>query len=143
MQVSLPPKPLRVWGDATRLVQIVSNLLTNAARYTREGGHIQLSVARDRNVVVVRVRDDGLGIAKEMLTQVFDVFTQLKSGEMTSAAGLGIGLALVRRLVEQHGGSVEALSDGEGQGSEFVVRLPLVGEELKQGGPRLEVDYVS
>jgi PAS domain S-box-containing protein len=130
LRVSLPRKPLQMWGDATRLVQIISNLLTNAARYTPEGGHIKLSVAREGNVAVVRVRDDGVGIPKAMLAQVFDVFTQLKSGKMPSAGGLGIGLALVRRLVEQHGGSVEALSEGEGQGSEFVVRLPLTADSM-------------
>jgi signal transduction histidine kinase len=132
LQVSLPPRPLMVRGDATRLVQVVANLLTNAARYTPKGGQIVASVARDGDVAVVRVKDNGIGIPKEMLMQVFDLFTRLGSGKKASSSGLGIGLALVRRLVAIHGGSVEALSEGEGQGAEFVVGLPLTEKKPEQ-----------
>jgi PAS domain S-box-containing protein len=125
----LPPEPLHVWGDATRLVQVLVNLLVNAARYTPVGGHIALSVSREGAVAVIRVKDDGVGIPRDMLTRVFDLFTRLESGKKFSADGLGIGLALIRRLVEAHGGSVQAFSEGEGQGSEFVVRLPLSKEK--------------
>jgi protein-histidine pros-kinase len=130
LQVHLPRKPLRVPGDATRLVQVFCNLLGNAARYTPKEGHIRLSAVREGNVAVLRVRDDGVGISREMLTRVLELFTQLESGKKASAGGLGIGLALVRRLVEMHGGSVEAFSEGEGQGSEFVVRLPLIVDSV-------------
>ena len=122
--VAQSPDPLWVSGDPTRLVQVVSNLLTNAAKYTPEGGHIWLSAARENNVAAIRIRDNGVGIPKEMLSRVFDLFTQVQPAGDGRAEGLGIGLALVRRLVELHSGTVEVLSDGVGQGSEFVVRLP-------------------
>jgi protein-histidine pros-kinase len=125
LQVRLPPESLQVRGDPARLVQVFANLLTNAARYTLEGGHIALSVAREGTSAIVRVSDDGIGIPKEMLSRVFDLFTRLESGKKASAVGLGIGLALVQRIVVAHGGTVEAFSEGEGQGSEFIVHLPL------------------
>jgi PAS domain S-box-containing protein len=118
--------PLWVSGDPTRLAQVVSNLLTNAAKYTPNGGHIRLTAAREEWAAVVRVRDDGAGIPQEMLSRVFDLFTQIGAAGDAQAGGLGIGLALVRRLVELHGGTVAAYSDGPGRGSEFVVRLPLL-----------------
>jgi PAS domain S-box-containing protein len=117
------PGPLWVSGDTTRLVQVVSNLLTNAAKFTPEGGHIWLSAARENGAAAIRIRDDGVGIPKGMLSRVFDLFTQLQFTADGGGEGLGIGLALVRRLVELHGGTVEVISDGPGHGSEFVVRL--------------------
>lgn len=118
-------EPLWVSGDPARLIEVVSNLLNNAATYTPKGGHIWFSAAKEGQTVTVRVRDDGVGIPKEMLSRVFELFTRAApAGD--SSAGLGIGLALVRRLVELHGGAVEATSDGPNKGSEFVVRLPLL-----------------
>lgn len=126
----------RLWvnGDPTRLVQVVSNLLTNAAKYTLEGGNIWLSAAREEGVATIRIRDNGVGIAKDMLSRVFDLFAQIESAEGSRIGGLGIGLTLVRRLVELHGGTVHVTSEGPGHGSEFVVRLP---------APRNEPDAAS
>ena len=113
-------------ADPTRLAQVFSNLLNNAAKYTERGGHIWLTAERQGSDVVVSVRDTGVGIAADMLPSVFEMFTQVDRSLERSQGGLGIGLTLVKRLVEMHGGSVEARSDGPGKGSEFVVRLPVV-----------------
>jgi PAS domain S-box-containing protein len=121
LTVDLPPDPLRLDGDANRLAQVFHNLLTNAAKYTDPGGKVWLTAARDGSEVVVRVGDTGIGIPPEMLARVFDLFRQGREG---AREGLGIGLALVKSLVELHGGTVEARSEGPGRGSEFVVRLP-------------------
>jgi PAS domain S-box-containing protein len=129
-----PPGPLAVEGDKTRLAQVVSNLLNNSAKYTPEGGHIWLTVERSGGQAVVRVRDNGMGIPAEMLSHVFEMFTQLDKSRHRSQGGLGIGLTLVRNLVAMHGGTVEAHSDGPGKGSEFVVRLPLAPEEPRRRG---------
>ena len=129
LEVAPFPEPLWVNGDPTRLVQIVANLLTNAAKYTPEGGNICLSLAREDGIATIRIRDNGVGIPKEMLSRVFDLFTQIESAEGSRAGGLGIGLSLVRRLVELHGGTVHATSDGPSHGSEFVVRLPALPDE--------------
>lgn len=118
-------RPLKVSGDPFRLVQVLSNLLTNAAKFTPEGGHIWLSAVSAGETVTIRIRDNGGGISKDMLPRVFDLFTQVDP-EHGRAAGLGIGLALTRQLVGLHGGTVEATSDGSGKGSEFVVTLPLL-----------------
>ncbi len=128
------PEPLCVIGDPARLIEVVSNLLNNAATYTPKGGRIWLSAAKEGQTVTVRIRDDGMGIPKEMLSRVFELFARAAPAE-DSSAGLGIGLALVRRLVELHGGTVEATSDGPGKGSEFIVRLPLLpnGPEAGSG----------
>lgn len=128
LEVATSAEPLWVNGDPTRLAQVVSNLLTNAAKFTPAGGHIQLTAAREDGVAVVRVRDDGAGIPQEMLSRVFDLFTQIGAAGDDRAGGLGIGLSLVRQLVELHGGTVAAFSDGPGRGSEFVVRLPLLAD---------------
>ncbi|HTU93691.1 MAG TPA: response regulator [Gemmataceae bacterium] len=122
----LPDEPIFVEADPTRLAQVILNLLNNAAKYTEEGGYINLSVERQDDEVVLRVRDSGIGISPNMLSKIFELFTQ---GERTldrSQGGLGIGLTLVRRLVELHGGTVRAFSEGLGRGSEFVVRLPIL-----------------
>jgi signal transduction histidine kinase len=134
LEVALPPGPVWVQGDATRLAQVVTNLLNNAAKYTDPGGRIGLTVGQEESTAVVRVRDNGVGIPGEMLSTVFNLFTQADRSLDRSQGGLGIGLTLVKRLVEMHGGSVEARSAGTGQGSEFVVRLPaLAGGEVRAG----------
>jgi signal transduction histidine kinase len=138
LTVSLPSESLRVEADSTRLTQILVNLLSNAARYTKDGGHIALSAERDGAHAVLRVKDDGLGIAPEMLRSIFDPFTQAHGGDARSQEGLGIGLALVKGLVEAHGGTVTAHSAGIGHGSEFVVRLPLV-TDAKDGAAQSHV----
>jgi signal transduction histidine kinase len=104
---------------------VITNLLTNAARYTPKGGRIEFRAAEENGSVVFRVRDNGLGIAKDMLSRIFDLQTQFSRSLETSGPSLGIGLALVRTLVELHGGAITALSDGPNKGSEFIVRLPL------------------
>jgi len=122
----MPTEAIWVKADPARLAQVLANLLNNAAKYTEEGGSIRISVARDGGQAVVRVRDSGVGIPPEMLAGIFDLFTQVDRTLDRSQGGLGIGLTLVQRLVQMHGGSVEAQSDGPGQGSEFVVRLPML-----------------
>ena len=124
LTVSMPSPPLRVPADAARLEQIVVNLVSNAAKYTRDRGRIWLSVERGDDECVLRVRDTGIGISPELLPRVFDLFTQAAPASDRSPGGLGIGLALVQRLVELHHGRVEAHSV-LGEGSEFVVTLPL------------------
>jgi two-component sensor histidine kinase len=128
LSVSLPARPLLLEGDATRLAQVLDNLLSNAAKYQDDGGHIWLSACQEGGEVVFRVRDQGVGIPKERLSEVFDLFTQVDSTIDRSQGGLGIGLALVRSLVQLHSGSVAVSSDGPGQGSEFTVRLPALME---------------
>lgn len=124
--VEMPAEAIWVKADPARLAQVLANLLNNAAKYTEEGGSIRLSVARDGGQAVIRVRDSGVGIPPEMLAGIFDLFTQVDRSLDRSQGGLGIGLTLVQRLVQMHGGSVEARSDGPGHGSEFVVRLPML-----------------
>ncbi|HEX6004875.1 MAG TPA: chemotaxis protein CheB [Burkholderiales bacterium] len=127
--ISLPPEPIRVDADAMRLAQIVGNLLSNAAKFTNRGGHIALRVERDADGVVIRVQDNGIGIDPPLLGRVFDLFMQADTSLTRESAGLGIGLGLVKQLVKLHGGTVAARSDGLGQGSEFVVRLPIASAE--------------
>jgi CheY-like chemotaxis protein len=116
-------------GDPVRLSQIFANLLNNAAKYTNKGGQIWFTAKRDGAVAVISVRDTGIGIPKEILVKVFDMFMQADRASNRSQGGLGIGLTLVRSLVEMHGGSVSAHSEGPGRGSEFVVRLPAADEQ--------------
>jgi len=123
--MDLEHEPLWVHGDATRLQQVQINLLSNAAKYTARGGHIALRVRREAGGAVVRVKDSGAGISPQMLESVFDLFVQGRHTIDHSNGGLGVGLTLVRALVEMHGGTVTAHSDGDGAGSEFTVRLPL------------------
>jgi PAS domain S-box-containing protein len=125
LSVELPSDPLPLLADPTRLEQILINLLNNAAKYTEPGGRITLEAKRRGDEVIIRVRDNGIGIAPELLPRVFDLYMQVNPGTERSAKGLGIGLWLVRRLVERHGGSISAHSEGPGLGSEFVVRLPI------------------
>jgi two-component system CheB/CheR fusion protein len=123
--VETSPEPIYVLGDPTRLQQIQVNLLSNAAKYTETGGHVALRAERDGESAVLRIVDDGVGIAKDMLDSVFDLFVQSARTLDRAAGGLGVGLTLARSLVAMHGGTISAASDGEGKGSEFVVRLPL------------------
>jgi PAS domain S-box-containing protein len=125
LSVRLPDEPVWLHADGMRLVQLFSNLLNNASKYSERGGHIRLDAARERDHVVVRVRDDGIGIPPELMPSIFDMFTQAERSLERSRGGLGIGLTLVRQLVELHHGTVTAHSDGDGRGSEFVVRLPV------------------
>jgi PAS domain S-box-containing protein len=125
LAVAIPPELLTLEADAVRLTQVIANLLNNAAKYTDAGGQIWLTVRRDGESVAISVRDTGTGIPAEMLPYVFDLFTQVNRSFDRAQGGLGIGLALVKNLVEMHGGSVQAHSEGPGKGSEFVVRLPL------------------
>ncbi len=127
MFVTVAERTIKLEADPTRLEQVFWNLLNNAAKYTEPGGQIQLTVeAADGGEVVVRVRDTGIGIKAEMLPRVFDMFVQVGDHKDHAQGGLGIGLSLVRTLVEMHGGSITARSEGPGKGSEFVVRLPLL-----------------
>ena len=123
LTVALSPEPLWVTADAARLAQVLANLLNNAAKYTEQGGRISLTAAREGDEAVFRVRDTGVGIPEEMLPRVFELFTQVDRSLDRSEGGLGIGLTLAHRLVEMHGGTLQAFSDGPGRGSEFVVRL--------------------
>jgi CheY-like chemotaxis protein len=123
--VAMPPMPIYVEADATRLSQVVSNLLHNAAKYTDPSGHIWLTIAQDGADALISVRDTGIGISPEMLPRIFDMFMQADRSIDRSHGGLGVGLTVARRLVELHGGSISAVSDGVGKGSTFTVRIPL------------------
>jgi signal transduction histidine kinase/CheY-like chemotaxis protein len=139
MEVTLPPAPIRLRADPVRLLQVLSNLLTNAARYTEPGGQISVSAGAEGEAVVLRVRDTGVGISAEMLPRVFDLFVQADRSLDRSEGGLGVGLTIARRLVELHGGSIFAFSEGPSQGSEFVVRLPAeqaTGNRVQATGDR-------
>jgi signal transduction histidine kinase len=125
LEVTLPPEPVVVDADPGRLEQVLTNLLNNAVKYMDPGGHIWVSAEEQGSNVVVRVRDSGMGIASEMLPHIFDPFWQLERTFEYSQNGLGIGLALVRKLAEMHGGTASAYSAGRGHGSEFVVCLPI------------------
>ena len=126
LKLDLPPGDTPVRADPTRLAQVVSNLLSNAIKYTPEHGNIEIAITRDDDIAMLRVRDDGRGIPQELQPRIFDLFVQGERALAREEGGLGIGLTLVRRLVELHGGTVTASSAGPGLGSEFVVRLPLV-----------------
>jgi PAS domain S-box-containing protein len=132
LDVRIPKQPVRLEGDLTRLAQVVSNLLNNAAKYTQEGGRVWLDARIENQHVVLSVRDNGFGISPDLLPRVFDLFTQGDRTLDRAQGGLGIGLTLVKRLVEMHGGSVEAHSDGLGKGSEFIVRLPIIEAQAAQ-----------
>jgi PAS domain S-box-containing protein len=125
LSITLPPDPIYVDADPTRLAQVFANLLNNAAKYSESSGKITLIAERQGSDVVVAVQDDGMGIPVEMLPRVFDLFTQVDRARGHAQGGLGIGLTIVKRLVEMHGGSVVAQSAGTGKGSEFIVRLPV------------------
>jgi PAS domain S-box-containing protein len=138
LTVSLPSDPVILLGDGTRLAQVFSNLLSNAAKYTHDGGRVEVAVQTNRGEAVVRVRDNGVGIPADLLPRVFDLFTQGDRSLARSEGGLGIGLTLVKSLVEMHGGRVEAFSDGVGKGSEFVVGLSILERRRGQRGTGTE-----
>jgi len=138
LTVTLPKEALIVEADMTRLAQVFMNLLNNAAKYSDRGGQIQLHVERQGSDAVVTVRDTGIGIATEQLSRIFEMFTQIDASLEKSQGGLGIGLTLARRLVDLHGGSIHAHSDGLGKGSEFSVRLPLVNEGSAVQAPEVD-----
>lgn len=133
LQVSLPPEPVAIHADPVRLVQALSNLLNNAAKYSEPGGRIWLSAEKHKADLLLRVRDTGIGIRSEDLPHIFRMSVQVDRSLEYSQGGLGIGLTLVQRLVEMHGGTVEARSDGPGKGSEFIIRLPAFRVASAQG----------
>jgi signal transduction histidine kinase/DNA-binding response OmpR family regulator len=134
LSVSTPSQPVRVRGDFARLAQVLANLLNNAAKYTEDGGRISLSADREGNEIAFRVQDSGMGIPKEALGSIFEPFRQLGQAVDRPQGGLGVGLTLVKRLVDKHGGAVEVRSEGHQTGSEFVVRLPLL-VDVAAGAP--------
>jgi len=133
LTVSLPPQPVALEADPVRLTQVFLNLLNNAAKYTPRGGRISLTAERQGGEIAVAVRDSGIGIPAEMLPRIFEPFTQVDHSLERSSGGLGIGLTLARRLVELHGGTIEARSEGAGRGSELIVRLPVVPAATAKG----------
>jgi len=146
LTVALPPEPVVIYADSARLTQVIGNLLNNAAKYTDAGGSIELVARREGDEVAISVRDSGIGIAAGQVPQVFDMFAQLTPALERSRGGLGIGLSLARALVELHGGSIEARSEGAGRGSEFVVHLPLVhqaGGAVRESDTEAPVDVPS
>jgi signal transduction histidine kinase/CheY-like chemotaxis protein len=128
LKVEIPTRAIPVLGDPVRLTQVFANLLNNAAKYTNTGGHIALTVRTQGQQAIVSVRDDGIGLEPALLSLVFEMFMQVDRANRRTQGGLGIGLTLVRSLVEMHGGTVEARSDGPGTGSEFIVTLPMIAE---------------
>jgi signal transduction histidine kinase len=126
LRVNLPDRACMIYGDPIRVAQVISNLLSNAAKYTPEGGVIELDVSADEGSVTIRVRDNGIGIPSNELADVFNLFMQSEDSLARSEGGLGIGLSLAKTLTELHGGTIEAFSAGLGMGSEFVVTLPMV-----------------
>ncbi len=140
LEISLPRRAVEVAGDAGRLAQVVSNLLNNSAKYSDDGSHIELTVETNGDQAILRVSDTGIGIEPAMLPRIFELFTQATGSTCRSAEGLGIGLALVRNMIELHGGSVQAASAGLGHGAEFVVRLPLLSK-LPAGYPAAQAKH--
>jgi CheY-like chemotaxis protein len=134
-QISLPDDTIVVSGDKVRLAQVISNLLINAAKYTPPGGRIDLAVRRAGPEVLISVRDTGIGIPRDMQGRIFDRFTQVDASTTRAHGGLGLGLTIVKTLVEMHGGSISANSDGPGSGSEFLVRLPIAEPALHVAEP--------
>jgi PAS domain S-box-containing protein len=135
VRVALPPQPIHLHADPVRLAQVFSNVVNNACKYTEPDGKVEVSVERQGSDVVVQVKDSGLGIPADQLTNIFEMFTQVDRTLERSQGGLGIGLTLVRRLTEMHGGTVTAHSEGPGKGSEFIVRLPILIEARKPDTP--------
>jgi signal transduction histidine kinase len=133
LTLNMPESDIWIDADLTRLAQIISNLLNNAAKYTPEGGKINLTIGVDGEQAMLTVSDNGIGVSRNMLDKIFELFTQVETSRMTQAqGGLGIGLALVRHLVGMHGGSIEAFSAGEGKGSSFTIRLPMIAAPAQQ-----------
>ena len=137
LTITLPPRPVHLDADPARLAQVVGNLLSNAAKFTDKGGHVWLTVEEDGAQAVIRVRDNGIGIAAEHHPRLFEMFAQVDTSLERSRDGLGIGLTLVKTLVELHGGTVDVHSDGPGRGCEFTVRLPVLDRHGRGGRRRL------
>jgi signal transduction histidine kinase/ActR/RegA family two-component response regulator len=135
LTVTLPPEPIHLQADAIRVSQVLSNLLNNGSKYTKPGGRIVLVAAREDRDVVLTVSDTGAGIAPEMLPRVFDLFTQGAGSLEQPASGLGVGLSLARALIELHGGTISAASNGPGHGSRFTIRLPIEESSAAEKGP--------
>jgi signal transduction histidine kinase/ActR/RegA family two-component response regulator len=130
LEIELPDELISVEGDKTRLVQVIANILHNAAKFMDPGGRVRLSVRRDGHTALITISDTGIGIAQEQIPKIFELFTQVHSKSERAQGGLGIGLALVRRLTEMHGGTVTVHSDGPGRGAEFTVRLPIMAAQV-------------
>jgi len=143
LHLSVAPQSIRVFGDPLRLTQAVGNVLSNAAKYTENGGQISLTARQVDDRVEIRVQDTGIGIPTDMQPVIFDMFTQLNVPAGRAQSGLGIGLALVRKLLEMHGGSVSAFSEGNGRGSEFLITLPVIPSEITAGNGRTAVGLDS
>jgi CheY-like chemotaxis protein/anti-sigma regulatory factor (Ser/Thr protein kinase) len=141
--MDLPDEPMWVHADPGRLAQIVANLLNNAAKYTMEGGHIKLIVQQEGREVVLRVQDDGIGITADMLPKIFALFTQGDTSPERARGGLGVGLSLVKNLVQLHGGTVAVRSAGSGCGSEFIVRLPIGVDGPEVAGTKAASESLS
>ncbi|MDR5755003.1 MULTISPECIES: ATP-binding protein [unclassified Caballeronia] len=139
LKIELPEEPVILTADPTKVSQVIQNLLNNAAKYTPAGGTIWLSIGRDADEAVISVRDTGIGIAAEQLPSIFEIFAQLPPGHDRAQGGLGIGLSLVKALVERHGGNIEVNSEGTGLGSEFIVRLPIGIGQAAQGGSSMTI----
>ncbi|HEU0107439.1 MAG TPA: ATP-binding protein [Vicinamibacteria bacterium] len=139
VEVDVGRDPMRLDGDSTRLTQVILNLLSNAAKFTPQGGHIWVRLTREGDEAVLSVRDDGIGMSAELVPHVFDLFIQGQRGLDRSEGGLGIGLTMVQRLVALHGGTVAARSPGPGHGSEFIVRLPLTEIHAAEPSPVADV----
>jgi len=137
--IDVPDESIRIYGDPLRLTQALGNVLSNAAKYTERAGRISLLARRSGDTVEIRVRDTGIGIPAALLPMIFDMFTQLKNETDRSQSGLGIGLALVRKLLEMHGGTVTASSDGDGLGSEFLITLPVIASWMALGSALADV----
>jgi CheY-like chemotaxis protein len=135
LAISLPPEPVQLSGDEVRLEQVFANLLNNAAKYTDPGGQIWLTAKTDGDRIIVSVRDNGIGLSAETLPKVFDLFMQADRSSERAQGGLGIGLTLVKNLVELHGGSISVRSAGKNQGSEFIVSLPRISERRMTTSP--------
>jgi signal transduction histidine kinase len=143
LHLSVTPAPIRVFGDPLRLTQALGNVLSNAAKYTENGGQISVTARQVDHTVEIRVQDTGIGIPIDMQPMIFDMFTQLSPQTGRPQSGLGIGLALVRKLLEMHGGSVSAFSQGNGHGSEFLISLPVIASEMAAGNGRAAVGLDS
>jgi CheY-like chemotaxis protein len=135
LTITLPQHPVHLDADSARLTQVIGNLLNNAGKFTDKGGHVSLVVEPQDGHVVIRVRDDGIGIAPEHIPNLFEMFHQVDTSLERSRHGLGIGLTLVQKLVEFHGGTVHARSEGLGFGSELIVRLPVLAEPAALPAP--------
>jgi signal transduction histidine kinase len=136
LRTAFPDHPLIVEADPVRIDQIITNIVTNAIKYTPEGGHVTVQLASEGEEAVIRVTDDGVGIAADRIGRIFELFTQAENAIGRAQGGMGIGLALVRNLLELHGGSITVRSEGIGKGSEFIARLPLATEYTESSDQR-------